>query len=417
MMIAQDRTTIFLGIMAAIYVWTCLLGTAILQFPSFLRYVRHTREKVEDQKGLLCPNATVIGASSQDSVQQAQNADVTAENVQKPRRAKKIKRKKARKHPCETIAIAVAPAAGVRPLGPDDVGNKVVKTTRRATKPDRQPGSSSVELPREAAEAKSKDIRKRPRLQERWLVVPAFVGTWAVCLGTTVYCMHMGLLTKETGLPWEAYTFLFGAGCAWQVLQAMAAAWYLQEGQSYSPEAFALATVSGVWPFFSDAYDTMKDILFGGLCLTSESKLTVALGICTWAYLLIFHAYFFCWNHYGSMAELASNHLAVWTAATASGRNEDDGIVCCSSEWWSKIWWNKVVPILYKQVTPTKRFMLCVENLPQAASKPSPVNLKFKLQCSSFMKSLSNSHGRLQCLTAKNVTSECPFALQTPSCA
>ena len=45
-------------------------------------------------------------------------------------------------------------------------------------------------------------------------------------------------------------------------------------------------------PIISDFYDTLKDVIFGALCLQSEHLMIQILGVVSWSYLFLFHTWF-----------------------------------------------------------------------------------------------------------------------------
>ena len=315
----DDRAVFFVAAIFSMYIGTCVLGTCILEIASRIR--GHAEEEARPLRASASETeqATVYGkqASSFGRTQTGEDS-------------------------------SVSPAEGQTGLV------RLSCTT----------SSSDVDV----LGARSLASQDQPAGLEgqRRAVQVAFAGTFLLCLGTTIYCMQADLLTKATGLTWEAYAFLFGAGCVWQLLQAIAAGRNLQKGRRYPLKTFAVATISGVWPVLSDSYDTMKDTLFGGLCLQSTSRLTTALGLWTWIYLLLFHGYFFASKRDGCIVELASNHLAVWVAPTVNAYASDHVAADAdASSLCSRMWQNEILPLIYKQVTPTKRFMLAVENVPQ----------------------------------------------------
>eukprot|EP00435_Cladocopium_sp_Y103_P074507 s374_g49.t1 len=121
------------------------------------------------------------------------------------------------------------------------------------------------------------------------------------------------------GLDWEIYLLLFGCAGASLLIQAVLAVAWLKPGDRFDATAFAMASFSSMAPFVSDQFDTLKDVIFGGLCLQSQQFSMKIVGVLSWSYLLAFHAWFFylarpnpgdapganCFN------ELATSHLSV----------------------------------------------------------------------------------------------------------
>ncbi|CAE7253277.1 NLRC3 [Symbiodinium natans] len=185
-------------------------------------------------------------------------------------------------------------------------------------------------------------------------VLAVFSCTVGLCMGVTVAGIADSTLSKETGLLWESYVLLLSAACLWMLAQASVAAFVLESGRGYPPTAFAEAMFSGVCPFVSDSFDTLKDVLFGGLCLQSTKVGLHVVGWLSWVYLIIFHLCLMCSDRF--VADLAASHLSVFSIATIG-----------TSSPKSKLSWSEKLKVLIaKQLTPTKRWMLLVENVPQA---------------------------------------------------
>ena len=140
----------------------------------------------------------------------------------------------------------------------------------------------------------------------------------------------------------------------------LAVAW-LKAGDRFDATAFAVASFSSMAPFLSDQWDTLKDIIFGGLCLQSQHVFMKIVGVLSWSYLLAFHAFFFLLQYVGEVRapnwfnELATSHLSVLlTAPKVQG------------EWSGGCWEGIILPTIYRQVTNSKRHHLLIENVPQA---------------------------------------------------
>eukprot|EP00438_Fugacium_kawagutii_P024332 Skav216816 [mRNA] locus=scaffold135:165915:166811:- [translate_table: standard] len=181
------------------------------------------------------------------------------------------------------------------------------------------------------------------------------------------------------------------------LVQAFFAVRWLSEGQHFGTLTFAEAAFTALAPFISDGFDTVKDTIFSALCWRSQFVVLNVIGVLSWLYLLAIHVYFI-WNN-NTLAELVGCYLPALTAlpeyhpsdssdssdssnsSDAAKNDGDSGQSCfdCQS-CWEKIWekscfdcqpcwekiWEKVMSLLYKQFTPTKREMLLIENLPQA---------------------------------------------------
>ncbi|CAE7311674.1 NLRC3 [Symbiodinium natans] len=181
-----------------------------------------------------------------------------------------------------------------------------------------------------------------------------FLVTFALCLVFVIAGIVDGSLSKETGLAWESYAALLSLGCIWMLLQAVIVASTLETGRGYGAGAFAEAMLGGVCPFIADSFDTLKDTMFGGLCLKSSHVFLNVVGICSWMYLFGFHIYFFTQLRF--VAELVASHLAIFGLPTLDVTKSAPKMKISE----------KLTALAAKQISPTKRHMLEVENLPQA---------------------------------------------------
>ena len=59
-----------------------------------------------------------------------------------------------------------------------------------------------------------------------------------------------------------------------------------------STERLLSAAFTSMAPIISDFYDTLKDVIFGALCLQSEHLMIQILGVVSWLYLFLFHIWF-----------------------------------------------------------------------------------------------------------------------------
>ena len=118
-------------------------------------------------------------------------------------------------------------------------------------------------------------------------VLLVFLCTFALCLVVTLSSLSNGRLTKETGLPWESYLFLLSSGCVWLLVPAAVLAKTLPTGRGYGNTAFLEAMLGGIMPFIADSFDTLKDTMFGVLCLASQNlcsrSTTFYIFLSTWA--------------------------------------------------------------------------------------------------------------------------------------
>ncbi|CAE7439040.1 NLRC3 [Symbiodinium natans] len=200
-------------------------------------------------------------------------------------------------------------------------------------------------------------------------VTTVFGFTAAFCFAATVTGILDDSLTKETGLSWESYTLLLCAGCSWMLLQAVVLAVTLQTGRGYSITAFAEAMFTGLCPFVSDSFDSLKDIIFGGLCLQSAHVGLHVVGWASWVYLLAFHVYLICCRSI-CLSDMVASHLSVFAISTTALDSDLD--LAKETDVAERVRpsrpgrWESLVALLAKQLSPTRREMLLVENVPQA---------------------------------------------------
>ena len=164
-----------------------------------------------------------------------------------------------------------------------------------------------------------------------------------------------GSLTKETGLAWESYVLLLSSACGWMVAQAAVTVLTLEPGRGYTRTAFGEAMLSGMLPFVADSFDTLKDVLFGGFCFKSTKTGLHVLGVFSWAYLHLFHLCLLYSS--SSLMDLSASHLSVFALSTCDLNNAPSSGLSRAE---------KVMALLAKQLSPTKRRLLLIENIPQA---------------------------------------------------
>eukprot|EP00435_Cladocopium_sp_Y103_P065218 s677_g27.t1 len=132
------------------------------------------------------------------------------------------------------------------------------------------------------------------------LVMLSFGGTVLLSFAACLWSLETGRLSKTLGLDWEVYLLLFCCAGASLLIQAVLAVAWLKAGDRFDAAAFAMASFSSMAPFLSDQFDTLRDIIFGGLCLQSQHVFMKIVGVLSWSYLLAFHAWFFYVARYPS---------------------------------------------------------------------------------------------------------------------
>ncbi|CAK0901702.1 unnamed protein product [Prorocentrum cordatum] len=180
------------------------------------------------------------------------------------------------------------------------------------------------------------------------------LADFALSTSLVLWCSNAGLLSEKTGLPWEGYFTMLSLGNLWCLLQALC----LEPGK-FAPSAFTMAMVAAVAPFLSDAFDTFKDIQFGGLCLQAEHRIVRLVGVASIAYLAVLN--FRILQDTVGAAELAETYLGV-TFASVEHEAAAAGLLAFPE------YPGKAVQLLYKQTTKEKQRSLLFESLPQGAA-------------------------------------------------
>eukprot|EP00435_Cladocopium_sp_Y103_P034956 s1385_g9.t1 len=213
--------------------------------------------------------------------------------------------------------------------------------------------SGSYELLEHKAETETKkEGQPDASTMERLRVLLMFSLTVAASLAACIWSMSTNRLSKSVGLDWEVYLVLFlGLGIS-LLVQAIIFVIRTDPKKEFEASTFAMASITAMMPFISDVFDTLKDVIFGALCLQSVHWFMKLAGLLSWIYLLLVHLYFILAP--GILPELASTYLSVLKASPkVPGRSAG---LCQGT----------VLPVLYKQLTPTKRSLLLLENVPQA---------------------------------------------------
>jgi len=140
------------------------------------------------------------------------------------------------------------------------------------------------------------------------------------------------------------------------LIQAVVAVCRLPAGEKFVTSAFPVACATSMIPTLSDYFDTLKDVIFTTLCLNSDRYFIRIMGICSWIYLVAVHVYFVFYRQ-NCLAELCGTYVPLIAVPPAPKGTKESG---------DGIWSGTLLPLLYKQLTPTKRELLLWENVPQA---------------------------------------------------
>ena len=193
----------------------------------------------------------------------------------------------------------------------------------------------------------------------RTLVAVSFAGNLTASCYALAMSKDSNELSKKYGIDWEYYFMLF-VGCGlWTVAQAAWATWNLAPEESLTLTSFGQACFASMAPIISDHYDTLKDAMFAFLCLESGSSAVQIMGWVSLLYLIALHMYLIGFDE-DALAELAESHLS-GLQMTTKLKDGNSQPVPLKTEMWEF-----VVFTTYKQMTPTKRRLLLLENVPQA---------------------------------------------------
>ena len=191
---------------------------------------------------------------------------------------------------------------------------------------------------------------------QRKLVVIVFGLSLTAVSCSCFWAMRTHRLSKSSGLDWELYMALFSLVGVGLLIQAVVAVCRLPAGENFAMSAFPVACATSMIPTLSDYFDTLKDVIFSTLCLNSDWYFIKIMGICSWIYLVVIH-YDFVFYRQNCLAELCGTYVPLIAVPPApkDTKESTDGI-----------WSGTLLPLLYKQLTPTKRELLLWENVPQA---------------------------------------------------
>eukprot|EP00931_Biecheleriopsis_adriatica_P106864 TRINITY_DN8122_c0_g1_i2.p1 TRINITY_DN8122_c0_g1~~TRINITY_DN8122_c0_g1_i2.p1 ORF type:complete len:521 (+),score=101.69 TRINITY_DN8122_c0_g1_i2:79-1641(+) len=211
-------------------------------------------------------------------------------------------------------------------------------------------------------------LKKIELYEVRTYVAGLFAANYAADLAICVWSLCKGKLSPSTGLDFELYYVHFGMTAVSLVVQSTVAVRRLPKNAEFGDGTFAEATVFGMMPLLSDGFDTLKDMIFGALCVQSDHTLLKFLGISSWVYLLGVHVRLFF--NYDCIMEMAGSYLPVLLAPPK--KTHGDELQAQTEELQAQttldFWQQKVWPKLYKQSTPAKQKMILEENAFQAVA-------------------------------------------------
>ncbi|CAE7935414.1 Nlrc3, partial [Symbiodinium sp. KB8] len=186
----------------------------------------------------------------------------------------------------------------------------------------------------------------------------AFLGTYAISLLAVFGSLRSNRLSKATGLDFEVYLLFFLLQGMRLLRQAATVTRSLSPGDRFPIDTFALGTVAAIMPFLADTFDTLKDVVFAGLCLLSKSLALNMAGFASLAWLPWVHCTLL--RDTDCVADLSGSYFPFASAQPVNDEAEAaEGEECC----WPKV--EKCLHELYKLTAPGKIRLLLWEGGPQ----------------------------------------------------
>ena len=187
----------------------------------------------------------------------------------------------------------------------------------------------------------------------RVAIIVIFIPYYVLVVGLSAWSASTKRLSSTTGLDWEVYWLVLIFLSVLLLVQALMAVVVRADAQhKYGWTAFGMGTLSTMVPLLSDPFDTLKDAIFGGLCLTSDLIVVQALGVFSWVWLFIIHVILVMGDD--TIVELRKSSLSVYLASFDR-----------SSDLW-KTAIRTIPSILFQQTTDEKLKMILCEDGPQA---------------------------------------------------
>eukprot|EP00438_Fugacium_kawagutii_P027140 Skav222439 [mRNA] locus=scaffold1766:125740:127554:+ [translate_table: standard] len=223
---------------------------------------------------------------------------------------------------------------------------------------------------------------QRSKVHQRWLVTMVFSAVFCTSLGAAVFSLLTDRLSSQA---------------------VAAAARAASVERTFAFTAFFEGTVTGTFPLIADAYDTLKDVLVGALCIHSDHIFLQGLGVASLVYLAAIHLIFLGW--FPKVKELVSENpwntwwiedfvgvyflsegmsdrfvhemlhsyapIMVCPTALKQGRLEPEDDACCSCLWKIRLRLSNFFHgmmdafrgLAYKQVTLVKGSSLAIESI------------------------------------------------------
>ena len=166
-----------------------------------------------------------------------------------------------------------------------------------------------------------------------------------------------GQLTAKTGLAFEGYDLCLTCGLLWLVVQALALR--ASDFEAQYDSADVLLSMSFLFPFIGDGFDSLKDAMLGALALRSHLQPLRCLGLASLVYLVVLHA-LLAWNG-SSRLHLEKAYLPVLFLKKQKPRSTTaEGATAEGAGWYQK-----VLVLMYEQAKPSRQWAMLLEDLPQ----------------------------------------------------
>ena len=179
----------------------------------------------------------------------------------------------------------------------------------------------------------------------------AFFGTYLISLVAVFASLRFNRLSKATGLDFEVYLVLFVLQGTRLLGQAVTATRSLGPARRFPIDTFTVGAVAATMPFMADSFDTLKDVVFGALCIMSDSWELRLAGFASLVWLPCVH-YMLLRVDIECLADLSGSYFPFASAQPANDESDEseaaEGEGCC----WPKV--EKSLHELYKQTTPGK---------------------------------------------------------------
>ena len=169
--------------------------------------------------------------------------------------------------------------------------------------------------------------------------------------------MASGRLSTDCGLDYEVYFILFVLQGLNLLRQAATVTSRYPASVRFESSTFVLGTLAAMMSFLADSFDTLKDVVFAGLCLMSGHWEVKVMGIVSWAWLVFI--YFNFLQDAQARGELSSMYRP-FSAALPQSAQPQEYPKGCMNRIWAKL--ETVLYELCKHTTSAKRTFILWES-------------------------------------------------------